>query len=169
MTRGGALCEAFLCHFFPNNTPVDSRPWTWTCFSREGGLTPTVSLDSEGRNIHKVTVITRGNVGTCSPRDCKWKLFWGQRSHLHSPLLRQASTRRLHSASRCCRLAFWKLSICSLSPPFCLRVLGTIRHYRVLPCTPLDLYSVPEIVSLGKAFWIWRLHPKAAQTFFALI
>ena len=36
---------------FQNNTPVDSRPWTWTCFSREGGLTPTVSLDWEGRNI----------------------------------------------------------------------------------------------------------------------
>lgn len=43
-----------------------------------------------------------------------------------SPLFRQASTRRLHSASRCCRLTFCKLSICSMPLPHYLRVLNTI-------------------------------------------
>lgn len=68
-----------------------------------------------------------------------------------SPLLLQASTRWLHSASRCCRLAFCILSICSMSLPHYLRVLYTIPYYLILRCTSLDSYSVADFSSLGNA------------------
>lgn len=81
---------------------------------------------------------------------------------IDSPLLRHASTRRLHSTNRCCQLALCKLSTFSISPP---QVPQSRGYYPELLCIISYFYCLAEPFYPNKPPSVFTLTNKLFQSY----